>query len=123
MHKVDGLSLKFLHRGSWLAEVYKGRNKIDTVPVAWANEVKFDPVNKKPIEFLVSLKTEEEAQEWAKRSNAIIAIARAKEPIQEPKSFKEFTRLFRVQPIGPGGNPLAVRAKFLELITAKSFPD
>ena len=123
MHQIDGLTLKFTSRTSWMADVFKGPNKIDTVPVAWADQVTFDKVAKRPLEFLVWHRTETRSKEWLSFGETIIAVANAVDPRETPRRFKEFTRLYKVQPISLGENPLSVRAKYIDLITARTFTD
>lgn len=123
MHKIDGLKLKFTNRTSWMADVYKDHKKIATVPVAWADQIIFDKIAQRPLECLVWHRTETRSKAWAACGEAIIAIANAVDPQETPRRFKEFVRVYKVQPIGIGENPLSVRAKYIDLITAKTFTD
>lgn len=121
MHQVSGLQLQFTGRNTWMADVFKHSRLVCTVPVAWADQMIFNKVEKRPKEFLVWLRNAEKAEEWAKQETAIIALGHAHDPKEEPRRFKEFSRLFRVAPIGPGEDPRSVRASYVDLITADSF--
>jgi hypothetical protein len=105
-----------------MADVFKHSKLVCTVPVAWADQVVFDRAEKRPKEFLVWLRTPDKAVEWARQETSIIAIAHAIDPKEHPRRFKEFSRLYRVSPIGPSEDPRSVRALFMDLVTADSFP-
>ncbi len=121
MHQVSGLKLKFTGRNTWMANIFKGSKLLCTVPVAWADQVEFDKVEKRPKEFLVWLRSPAKAKEWAQQESSIIAVGHALDPKKEPRQLKEFSRIFRVAPIGLGDDPRSVRAAYVDLITAESF--
>lgn len=120
MHKVDGFELEFTARTSWTARVYKGGKEVADVPVAWADQMIWDRTAKAPGEFIVWFTTTLKAADWAQRSEAIIAIAHAVDPTEQPRRFKQFSRLYKVQPLDVTENPLAVRARYVSLVTTES---
>ena len=121
MHRIGNLTLEFTSRRSWMANVRKGSQIVATAPVAWRDQVIWDPVLKRPKEFLVWLTTPQKAQDWLASGTSIIAIAEAKDPLKQPREFKRFQRLFRVIPIAISDDPLAVRAGYVSVISDADF--
>lgn len=104
-----------------MADVFKQSKLVCTVPVAWADQMVFDKVEKRPVEFLVWLRNPEKAEEWTKQETAIIAVGHAHDTKEEPSRFKEFSRLYMVAPIGPGEDRRSVRASYVDVVTADYF--
>lgn len=122
MHKVDGLELEFTSRRSWRVDVYRDGKKIGNIPVAWMDSVVFDKVAGRPTELLVWHTSEEVAKEWVKERSSVVVIAESRNPPKEqPREFKQFNRLCRVEPIATGDACNPVRAKFIEWVKAGNF--
>lgn len=120
MHRVDGLDLKFTARTSWMAHVYKAGRLITDVPVAWVDQMTWDPQAKQPRDFVVWFTTQDKAEAWLKRPDALIAVARAVDPREHPRRFASFARLYKVRPIGLADERGAVKAGYQALVTSEN---
>ena len=121
MHNISRISLKFTSRTSWMADLFKNNRRVATVPVAWRDQVIFDKVKKCPAEFLVWLRTHEKAADWMGQGESIIVIAESRNPNEQPRQFKSFLRFYKVQPIALSENPLAVRARYVDVVDGSYF--
>jgi hypothetical protein len=101
--------------------VFKNNRRVATVPVAWRDQVIFDKIKKCPAEFLVWLRTPEKAIDWMRQDESIIVIAESRNPAEQPRQFKSFLRFYKVQPVALSENPLAVRAKYIDVINSSYF--
>jgi hypothetical protein len=117
MHKVSGLGLKFTGRNTWTAALYMKSSLICEVPVAWADQMKFDRQQRCPKEFLVFFTKAEKAEEFMRKESAIVAMATAHDAKEVPRRFKEFTKLYRVKPIKRGEEPRSVICGFIDVVT------